>query len=436
MRYKLLYFLLTVLILSSCKKNNGETKPDTTIAEPTPSDNDSPEPTQTPDEIPIEKQKLTILVEKSADIETLHKITTTYKQLNQTDIEIKTTDDFYGKVSNLANDPEKIDLVYCKPYTKEFTELNNQGCFEDINLLSETEQMNIFQNENVKNAVTIDGKIPSFPITANVDGIIINKKLFADYGIKIPETRAEMFQVSEQIKNNGMYTFQGYRKPIDKFLEQQMTLLGISDGSLEPFFRQTSADGAGSKNAELMQYKDFIEIMFHNIDYSTVNFDYEQALNEFASARAFMFLGTAEDLLTALYINPELDLEFIQFPNDKNATPIQVLRGLSVVSGSEKRKLALDFMNFFNRVEIGDYVVNQMGAVSLLPNTRTALPQLKNINDSLFESNIFINNSAYLDNDFRLLVNDLILKFINTRDINSFITEFEIICKRYYQDLS
>lgn len=375
---------------------------------------------------PIE-EKLTILVQEKADTNYVKKITDSYKIIKpNVTIEILYAENFYVKFNELIELNDIPDIIIYKPFNFYYYELVKKNYLYDL------ETLNLSLDENIKKAVQDTGGNYVMPITGSLYGIILNRELFESQGLETPKDFQSLSNASVYLKQHNKNVFSFYSTPGNKFLKLFFNLLSISSyDNVYDFLKQVKEKGAENNNESLNRFATYIDLIFDNIDYDTIGYDYDQNLIEFASKRSFMTFGTSEDYIDLLNMKDNLSLDFVPIPliqsiestQSKNLLPLEVKKGISICSQSENKELASEFLKFFRDKQIIDYYSAQTKSLSLINNGEINDPKLESINDILFNYDLIIDNSDTFTKNFK---NDFIVmlaNYINNRDYETLKNE-------------
>lgn len=204
--------------------------------------------------------------------------------------------------------------------------------------------------EVVKTANTVDGKLVGIPQEVVVYGLFINKDMFDQYKLKLPNTPEEFLECCRVFQENGIET------PI-----------GANRWWLETFvFAQAYADlyNGGDTAAEIealnsgeSKYSDYMrkgfEYLKELIDRGYIDaktaYTYEAIDGEgpdFLAQKTpiVMAYWGAANTETA-YGKPDFNMQVIGFPSERGQMPIVSMTGISALANSEHLEETLDVMD-------------------------------------------------------------------------------------------
>lgn len=252
-------------------------------------------------------------------------LTVEYRTYTAENYQEKTYDDV--TLDRVRNNMD--DLYLLNPDT--IQTLGEEGKLLDLSELDCAENL----REVVKTANTVDGKLVAIPQEVVVHGLFVNKDMFDQYGLKLPETPEDLLECCRVFKENGIET------PI-----------GANRWWLENFvFAQAYADlyNGGNTEAEIAalnsgesKYSDYMRPAFEflqklidegYIDAKTA-YTYEAIEGEgpdFLAQKTpiVMAYWSAANAETA-YGKPDFNLQVIGFPSSRGPMPVVSMTGYGV----------------------------------------------------------------------------------------------------------
>lgn len=256
--------------------------------------------------------------------------------------------------------------------TDVIVEMGNDGLLVDLSELPCAQNL----REEVRTANTVDGKLVAIPQEVVAYGLFINKDIFRDCQLELPNTPEEFLECCRVLKANG------YDTPI-----------GANRWWLETFvFAQAYADmyNGGNVQAEIAalnageaHYSDYMRSGFEFLK-QLMDAGYIDAENALKS-EAFEGVGEGQDFMDGktpivmaywgaantdtAYGNPSFDMEVIGFPSEKGQMPVLSMTGYAVTTKAEHLGNALDVMN----------VILSEEALSLYSETNQVISPSKNV---------------------------------------------------------
>lgn len=203
--------------------------------------------------------------------------------------------------------------------------------------------------ENVRDTVTVDGKVLAVPIESMAWGVLYNKTIFSECGLTAPKTLDDLKNIVTVLESKGytpfMLAFQ------EQWVPQLMTALTLGDkvsGELTDWVDRMYQD-AGSYE-EVREIFDVIDlIMQHGTD-RAMEEGSQAGAADFANGKAAMFVQGTWAAGTILETNPDFELGVFALPinNNENCTRVNLSTSttLAVHPSSKEMDLALEFANY------------------------------------------------------------------------------------------
>lgn len=232
--------------------------------------------------------------------------------------------------------------------TDVIVQMGNEGLLTDLSDLPCAQNL----RDVVRTANTIDGKLVAIPQEVVAYGLFINKDIFKECNLELPNTPEEFLECCRVLKEHG------YDTPI-----------GANRWWLETFvFAQAYADmyNGGDIEAEIAalnagdaRYSDYMRPGFEFLQ-QLIDAGYIDAENALTS-EAFEGVGEGSDFMEGktpiviaywgaantdtAYGNPSFNMEVIGFPSDKGQMPVLSMTGYAVSTKAEHLDEARDVMN-------------------------------------------------------------------------------------------
>ncbi len=327
---------------------------------------------------------------------------------------------------------EMPDLVTF-PYDNDFLIYATDGFFED---LSEEPFMkeNITEETYLDNQ--IDGKNYFLPVLSNASGIYYNVDMFEEYGIEIPTTLDEFFEVCETFKENGIIALSCSDQETWTLSALADRLTGlIFDDKGELF--QDIADGKTSAvDSEGMRKVG--EIFLKMRDYAqpdSLGVGYEQAINEFANGEtAMMYQGTWL-LPLVLKANPDINVSVFPLPAEKaedTRVGINMDLGIAVSVDSEYKEEAKLFLEWLSTTKNAQKLADMEGSPSLIKGVEAATPQFASLVELMDEGKSFRISRAYWKAGMVSEINNVFQRLLVNKDIDEFLLDLDNSVKMIY----
>lgn len=232
--------------------------------------------------------------------------------------------------------------------TDVIVEMGSEGLLADLSGLPSAQNL----REVVRTANTVDGKLVAIPQEVVAYGLFVNKDIFSECGLELPNTPEEFLACCKVLKEHG------YDTPI-----------GANRWWLETFvFAQAYADmyNGGDVQAEIealnageARYSDYLRPGFEFLK-QLMDEGYIDAENALVS-EAFEGVGEGADFMAGktpmvmaywgaantdtAYGNPSFEMEVIGFPSEKGQMPVLSMTGYAVSAEAEHLEAAMDVMD-------------------------------------------------------------------------------------------
>ena len=203
--------------------------------------------------------------------------------------------------------------------------------------------------ENVRDTVTVDGKVLAVPIESMAWGVLYNKAIFTECGLTAPKTLDELKNVVSVLEAKGYTPFMlAFQEQWVPQLMTALTLGGKVSGELTDWVDRMYKD-AGSYE-EVREIFDVIDlIMQHGTD-RAMEEGSQAGAADFANGKAAIFLQGTWAAGTIMETNPDFQLGVFALPinNDENCTRVNLSTSttLAVHPSSKEMDLALAFANY------------------------------------------------------------------------------------------
>lgn len=202
---------------------------------------------------------------------------------------------------------------------------------------------------DVRETVSIDGKVYAVPFESTVWGYLYNKDVFEAAGLKAPDTLAEMENVVAVLKSKGYTPFQlAYQ---EQWVPQLMTALSLGgkvSGQIPDWVDRMYAD-KGSY-AEVADIFGIIDLIMANGTPRAMETGSQQGAADFANGKAAMYVQGTWSAESILSVNPNIRIGVGALPvnNDINCTRVNLATttSLAVYADTPEMEIALALANY------------------------------------------------------------------------------------------
>ncbi len=203
--------------------------------------------------------------------------------------------------------------------------------------------------ENVRNTVSVDGKVLAVPIESQAWGVLYNKDIFDKCGLKAPDTLDDLKNICKVLKDKGytpfMLAFQ------EQWVPQLMTALTIGgkvSGEAKDWLERMYKDQASYE--EIKDIFDPIDVILKNGTQRPMEEGSEAGSADFANGKAAMYVQGTWAAQTIMTTNPDMKMGVFPLPvnNNKDCTLVNLSTSttLGVYPKSKNLDVALEFANY------------------------------------------------------------------------------------------
>ncbi len=317
-------------------------------------------------------------------------LTVEYRTYTSADYQEKTYDDV--SIDRIRHDMD--DFYLLNPDVLQKT--GEEGRLADLSDLECTKNL----REVVKLANTVDGKLMGIPQEVVVYGLFVNKDMFDQYDLEMPNTPEEFLECCRVFKKNGIETPIGANRWwLETFVFAQ-AYADLYNGD-DPAAEIEALNNGERKYSDYMRkgfeyLKELIDLGY--IDAETA-LTYEAIEGEGADFLAqktpiVMAYWGAANAETA-YGKPDFNMEVIGFPSDRGQMPVVSMTGISVLENSERRQETLDVLEVMLSDEALQVYAETNKVISPSENVEVeCIPALKPLNDLVDEGKYVLASNA------------------------------------------
>lgn len=269
--------------------------------------------------------------------------------------------------------------------------LGEEGKLMDLSGLACAENL----RDVVKTANTIDGKLVAIPQEVVAYGLFINKDMFDQYQLELPETPEDFLECCRVFKENGIETPVGANRWwLETFVLAQAYADLYNGGN-------TEAEIAALNSGE-SKYSDYMrpgfEFLQEMIDCGYI--DAEKALvSEAIEGEGADFLAGKTPIVMAYwgaantdtaYGSPDFNMVVIGFPSNRGQMPVMPMTGFGVGSDAEHAEDAMRVLEVILSDEALQVYAETNKVISPSKNVEVeCIPALKPLNDRI-EENVYV----------------------------------------------
>ena len=312
-------------------------------------------------------------------------VTVNYITYTAENYQDKTYDDVV--LDRARNDMD--DLYLMNPDTIRL--LGEEGRLMDLSGLECVENL----RDVVKTANTIDGKLVAIPQEVVAYGLFINKDMFDQYDLELPETPEDFLECCRVFKENGIETPVGANRWwLETFVLAQAYADLYNGGNTEA---EIAALNSGEK-----KYSDYMRPGFEFLQ-EMIDCGYIDAKRAYVSEA---LEGEREDFLSqktpivmaywgaanseTAYGNPDFNMLVIGFPSSRGQMPVMPMTGFGVGINAEHGETAMDVLDVILSDEALQVYAQTNKVISPSKNVKVnCIPALEPLNDRI-EENVYV----------------------------------------------
>ncbi len=203
--------------------------------------------------------------------------------------------------------------------------------------------------DNVKETVSIDGKLLAVPIESQAWGVLYNKTIFEECNLTAPETLSDLEEICTTLKEKGYTPFMlAFQEQWVPQLMTGLTLGGVVSGKLPDWLDRMYKDEGSYE--EVREIFDVIDLIMANGTNRAMEQGSEAGAADFALGKAAMFVQGTWAANTIMTTNPDMELGVFALPinEDPGCTLVNLSTSTTLVvhPDSQERDLALKFANY------------------------------------------------------------------------------------------
>ena len=292
--------------------------------------------------------------------------------------------------------------------------LGSEGLLADLSSLDCAANL----REIVKTANTVDGKLVAIPQEVVAHGLFINKDMFDEYHLKLPETPEDFLECCRVFKENGIETPVGANR---WWLESFVLAQGYAE-MYNGDNTKAEIEALNSGEAKLSDYmRPGFEFLQELINKGYVDpqkaYTYEAIEGEgpdFLAQKTpiVMAYWGAANADTA-YGKPDFNMQVIGFPSSLGQMPVVSMTGYGVGAEAEHKKDAMDVLDVILSDEMLKLYADNNKVISPSKNVEVdCIDALKPLNDKINEGVYVLGSNASMKveqwGNICLIVRDLL----------------------------
>lgn len=242
-------------------------------------------------------------------------------------------------------------------------------------------------NPQFLDGVKVNGKDYSAPLTVNAYGIFYNAGKFAELGLKVPATWAELEQTAAAIKEKGAIPFATSFKAAWSagHLTEALLTNAVGYEAANGFFQDASVKAADDPGVQkLIAQMDFIR---DNSQPDAAGADYPDAVNLFATGQALMLPQGIWAVPVIEQAGMEDAYKMFPIPNEggNGAVVGGIDYALAISASTEHPEEAKKFVKFMADQQTAQYLADNEKSPSTITGVKADAPQTEDVTKLITE---------------------------------------------------
>ena len=303
-------------------------------------------------------------------------------------------DKTYDEVSLDRARSDMDDLYLLNPDT--ILALGAEGKLEDLSGLDSAQNL----RDIIRVANTVDGKLVAIPQEVVAYGLFVNKDLFDQYKLALPETPEEFLECCRVFQENGIETPVGANRWwLETFVFAQ-AYAGLYNGG------NTEAEIAALNSGEA-KYSDYMrpgfEFLQTLIDRGYIDAEKASVSEAIEGERADFLAGRTPVVMAywgaanteTAYGKTDFEMQVIGFPSDRGQMPVIPMTGFGVGANAEHKEDAMEALDIMISDEALQLYAKTNRVIAPSQNVKVeCVPALKPLNDRIEEGVYVLGSNA------------------------------------------
>ena len=303
-------------------------------------------------------------------------------------------DKTYDEVSLDRARSDMDDLYLLNPDT--ILALGAEGKLEDLSGLDSAQNL----RDIIRVANTVDGKLVAIPQEVVAYGLFVNKDLFDQYKLALPETPEEFLECCRVFQENGIETPVGANRWwLETFVFAQ-AYAGLYNGG------NTEAEIAALNSGEA-KYSDYMrpgfEFLQRLIDRGYIDAEKASVSEAIEGERADFLAGRTPIVMAywgaanteTAYGKTDFEMQVIGFPSSRGQMPVIPMTGFGVGANAEHKEDAMEALDIMISDEALQLYAKTNRVIAPSKNVKVeCVPALKPLNDRIEEGVYVLGSNA------------------------------------------
>lgn len=294
--------------------------------------------------------------------------------------------------------PDSTSVLMSRAATGDLPDVIQVGGMQDSNTiqfmkgghfldLSGMECINEVQ-DNYKDAIVFQGKNYVVPISANFSGVYYNKGIFEENGYEVPETYEDLISLAEQMQADGLTPFLFPDKDAWTLVQcWEDNIDGSARGDRRQVYTDIATGAATFEDEELFQetIQKVVDIRQYG-QKDTLALGYDQAISDFATGKACMFMQGIWALPSIKGANPDMEIGMFAFPSnsgEESYVSMGIDVNLAISATCENVDAAKQFVEFAASKDMVQLYVDNDYSIPCMKDVTANIPDAQEIVDKV-----------------------------------------------------
>lgn len=330
-----------------------------------------------------------------------------------------------------ANDIPDIMNTY--PAEVVYRNMMDDGLFVDLT----DHEMLQNVNEFALDLAAYNGKHFALPMAMSSFGVFYNTEMFEKHNIAVPESYEQFIKVCQDLQAAGELPIVFYDKSAGGVGQMAERIMGILDNDSNALFQKV-ADGETDLVEKQPEVRALGESMLEIRTFGQedqLGTDQDQAIADFVSGKAAMFIGGTWNVASFMETNPDFKFGMFPFGNPMGtgeSLPVNIDTSLSVYTGSKHVDAAVDFVAFHSRPEIAQMYADVEGSPSVIKGVEYKIEPLMLLNQLIIEGKMFLTPINFWPPGMRANWEQYLQQLFIDKDVDAFVQSTQDMVIEFY----
>lgn len=327
---------------------------------------------------------------------------------------------------------EVPDIMNTYPAEAVYRSMMDDGLFVDLTgheMLDNVSEATLALSE-------YNGKQYALPLAMSSYGVYYNKDIFAEHGAKVPSNYEEFLTACQILQDKGVLPIVFSDKSAGTVGQMAERFMGILDNDSDALFRRVANGETDlTRQAEVRTLGECLLKIREFGQKDQLGTDQDQAISDFVTGKAAMFIGGTWNVTPMLEVNKDLNFSMFPFPNPAGtgeSLPVNIDTSYSVHTGAVDVDAAVDFVAFHSRTEIAQMYADVEGSPNIIKGVQYNIEQLRPVNDVIMRGEMFLTPINFWPPGMRANWEQYLQQLFIDKDVDGFVQASENMIKEFY----